>query len=100
MREEEERPLFDELHNWLEAMAPRATPKSPLGKAIGYARNRWLALCRHPEAGRLEIDNGEVERLIRRVARAQELPLRRVGRRGGAGRGGEHDPRDLHPARD
>ena len=41
---------------------------SPLGKAIGYAQNRWAALLRYLEDGRLEIDNGEVERLIRLVA--------------------------------
>ena len=68
LREEKARPLLGELHDWLEAMAPRATPKSPLGQAIGYAQNRWSALLRYLEDGRLEIDNGEVERLIRLVA--------------------------------
>jgi transposase len=68
LREEKARPLLCELHDWLQAMAPRATPKSPLGKAIGYAQNRWAALLRYLEDGRLEIDNGEVERLIRLVA--------------------------------
>jgi transposase len=68
LREEKARPLLCELQDWLEAMAPRATPKSPLGKAIGYAQNRWAALLRYLEDGRLEIDNGEVERLIRLVA--------------------------------
>jgi transposase len=61
-------PLLEELQDWLQTMAPRATPKSPLGKAIGYAQKRWAALCRYLEDGRLEIDNGEVERLIRLVA--------------------------------
>jgi transposase len=68
LREERARPLLGELHDWLEAMASRATPKSPLGKAIGYAQKRWAALTRYLEDGRLEIDNGEVERLIRLVA--------------------------------
>ena len=68
LREERARPLLDELGEWLEEMAPRAAPKSPLGKAVGYTRNRWVALRRYLEDGRLEIDNGEVERLIRLVA--------------------------------
>ena len=55
-------------HAWLEAMKPQALPKSPLGKAIGYTLNRWPALLRPLEDGRLEIDNGLVERLIRLVA--------------------------------
>jgi transposase len=68
LRAEQASPLLDELADWLEAMAPRATPKSPLGKAIGYAQKRWSALTRYLDDGRLEIDNGEVERLIRLVA--------------------------------
>ena len=52
------------------ARAPgaRATPKSPLGQAIGYVRKRWAALTRYLDDGRLKIDNSEVERLIRLVA--------------------------------
>jgi transposase len=68
LREEKAGPLLAELHDWFEAMAPRATPKSPLGKAIGYSQKRWRALTRYLDDGRLEIDNGEVERLIRLVA--------------------------------
>lgn len=68
LREEKAGPLLAELHDWFEAMAPRATPKSLLGKAIGYSQKRWQALTRYLDDGRLEIDNGEVERLIRLVA--------------------------------
>jgi len=68
LREEKASPLLAEFHGWFEAMAPRAAPKSPLGKAIGYSQKRWRALTRYLDDGRLEIDNGEVERLIRLVA--------------------------------
>ena len=68
LREQKARPLLGELCDWLEALAPRVTPRSPLGKAIGYAQKRWPALRRYLDDGRLEIDNGEVERLIRLVA--------------------------------
>ena len=40
LREEKAQPLLSELHEWLEAMSPRARPKSPLGQTIGYAQNR------------------------------------------------------------
>jgi len=56
-------------------MAPQAVPKSPLGEAIGYARKRWRALTRYLDDGRLEIDNGLVERLIRSLLWAKELPF-------------------------
>jgi hypothetical protein len=68
LREAEAQPLLEEFSKWLEAMKVRATPKSPLGRAIGYTQARWTALNRYLEDGRLEIDNGEVERLIRIVA--------------------------------
>ena len=68
LRAEKARPLLDELSTWIESMLPRATPQSPLGRALGYAQGRWTALTRYLEDGRLEIDNGEVERLIRLVA--------------------------------
>lgn len=68
LREQKAKPLLAELEGWLAAMAPRAAPKSPLGAAIGYAQNRWPALLRYLADGRLEVDNGEVERIIRIVA--------------------------------
>ena len=68
LRLERAQPLLDELASWLEEMQPRTPPKTPLGKAIGYTRNRWRALTRYLEEGRLEIDNGAVERIIRIVA--------------------------------
>jgi transposase len=67
-RNERSKPLLDELASWMQQMASRAVPKSPLATAIGYAQNRWSALLRFLDDGRLEIDNGEVERLIRLVA--------------------------------
>ncbi len=68
LREQKSRPLLLELERWLAAMAPHALPKSPLGQAIHYAQKRWSALLRPLDDGRLELDNGEVERLIRLVA--------------------------------
>jgi transposase len=67
-RQEQARPILDELAAWLETMHERVAPKSPLGRAIGYTRGRWPALLRYLEDGRLEIDNNRVERLVRLVA--------------------------------
>jgi transposase len=68
LRQGEAQPLLAELETWLTTMKPQATPKSPLGRAIAYAQGRWSALTRYLDDGRLEIDNGEVERIIRLVA--------------------------------
>ena len=39
-----------------------------MGKAIRYAIDRWEALCRFLEDGRLELDNNRSERAVRPVA--------------------------------
>ena len=62
------RPIFDQFHAWLGAEAPKVLPKSPIGEAIGYARNHWTALVRPLEAGFLELDNGACERTLKPVA--------------------------------
>jgi transposase len=68
VRQERSRPIFDELHAWLQAEAPKVLPKSPIGEAIGYALNHWEALKRPLEAGFLELDNGASERAFKPVA--------------------------------
>jgi transposase len=39
------------------AQRPEVLPKSPMGEAIAYALNNWVALRRYSEAGFLTIDN-------------------------------------------
>ncbi len=52
LRRARARPLLDEFHAWLELAETQALPKSPLGRAITYARNQWPALQIHlPRAG-------------------------------------------------
>lgn len=60
--------MLERFAAWLEDRASRTLPKSPLGEAIGYARNQWPALCRYVEDGALEIANNASERAMRRVA--------------------------------
>jgi transposase len=67
-RQQHARPLLDELQRWLEGQQPQVLPKSPLGQAVGYARNHWEALVRYLEQGYLAIDNNLSERTLRAIA--------------------------------
>ena len=62
------RPQLNDLKHWLETTLRRISGKSELAKAIRYALNRWDALVRYCEDGRLEIDNNTAERAIRAIA--------------------------------
>jgi transposase len=61
-------PVWDELWAWLAEQKPGALPKSPLGTAIGYASNNWVALKRYLEQGFLALDNNLSERTLRAIA--------------------------------
>ena len=67
-RAEKARLTLQAFAEWLEQQAEQVLPKSPLGEAIGYARNQWTALCRYVDDGALAIDNNAAERALRRVA--------------------------------
>jgi transposase len=68
LRQERSVPLLKSFGEWLDRQAAAALPKSPLGEAVGYARNQWAALQRYTTAGFLEIDNNAAERALRAVA--------------------------------
>jgi transposase len=68
LRTERSLPLLDELDAWVDALRPSVTPTSPLGKALGYAAGQRTYFRRCFTDGRFEIDNGRVEREIRRIA--------------------------------
>jgi len=69
-RKEHAAPVMKNLKQYLtdELAKPDVFPKSPMGKAIKYALNRWKYLERYLEDGRFEIDNNLVENAIRPVA--------------------------------
>lgn len=48
--------LLDELEGWFEASLLKIPGESELAGAIRYALNRWVALTRYRNDGRLEID--------------------------------------------
>ncbi|EAU64518.1 transposase and inactivated derivative [Stigmatella aurantiaca DW4/3-1] len=68
LRLEKSASVYTDTFALLEQLKPQVAPKTPLGKAITYAQNRYLPLGRFLEDGRLPLDNGEVERLIRLIA--------------------------------
>ncbi len=62
------RPLLDEMKDWLQQALEALSQKSEAAKAIRYASNRWEALRRYCDDGRIEIDNNAAERALRCVA--------------------------------
>jgi transposase len=57
--------VLDKLRGWIDEHRPVVTPKSPLGKALGYLHRQWDRLCHFIEDGRVEITNNHVERALR-----------------------------------
>jgi transposase len=68
LREQQARPVLEEMKKWLDEHKDKALPKTPLGQALGYALNNWKALCRYLEQGYLAIDNNLSERTLRAIA--------------------------------
>jgi transposase len=64
----ESKPLLTAFGEWLTEQARLVLPKSPIGKAVAYARSNWAALCRYPDHGELSIDNNLAERMLRAQA--------------------------------
>jgi transposase len=67
-RDEQSMPHVNELYRWIHEIHPQLVPKTPLFIATQYAINQETAWRRCFTDGRFEIDNGEVERRIRKVA--------------------------------
>lgn len=60
--------MLEQLETWLNQTLAHVSKKSALGGAILYALNRWKALTRYCDDGRIEIDNNAAERALRAVA--------------------------------
>jgi hypothetical protein len=72
VRQARGKPLLDDLHDWMLTQRRRLSGKSTLGKAMQYALNRWDALARYLDDGRLSIDNNLAERQLRGIALARK----------------------------
>ena len=68
VRQARSRPLLEAMHVWLKATLGKLSQKSDVAVAIRYALERWSALLRFSEDGRVEMDNNAAERALRAVA--------------------------------
>ena len=68
VRQAQSRPLVDAMKLWLEQEHERIPGRAKLAEAIRYALNRWDALTRFIDDGRIELDTNPVERAIRPIA--------------------------------
>ena len=68
VRQARSRPLLEAIQSWLKATRAKLSQKSEMAAAIRYALERWSALLRYCEDGRIEMDNNAAERALRAVA--------------------------------
>jgi transposase len=85
LRQEESRPILDELEPWLRTKLGLISQKTKLAEAIRYALSRWEGLTRFLDDGSIEIDSNVVERSIRPIALNRKNALF-----AGSDGGGEH----------
>jgi len=57
LRQEKARPIWNELHAWLERNLGAAPPQTHTGKAINYLASEWPKLMRYLDDGRIEVSN-------------------------------------------
>jgi transposase len=67
IRNEEAKPILDEIKAWMLASATSITPKSNLGKAIAYLDSRWEDACRFLSDPKIPLDNNLSERALRKT---------------------------------
>jgi transposase len=85
IRQQQSRPIIDDLEAWLRGKLELISQKTKLAEAIRYALSRWAGLIRFIDDGRIEIDNNVVERSIRPIALNRKNALF-----AGSDGGGEH----------
>lgn len=67
-RLKEVKPYLEKIKKWAEEKQPKVLKSSPIGNAIYYFLNEYEELTAFLKDGRYEIDNGWVERVIRKFA--------------------------------
>jgi len=68
MRKEQSEPLMKEFRKWLDQQDGLHPPKSPMGRAVGYALKNWTALGQFLKSEQIPIDNNQAENGLRIVA--------------------------------
>jgi transposase len=67
-REAVAKPLWNELHVWLQLERGRVADGSAIAKAIDYSLNHWSALTRNLLDGEVPVSNNHLENQIRPCA--------------------------------
>ena len=67
-RDAEVGPSMQAIKQWCGWQVEKVPPKSPIGNALNYFLNEYTELTAFLENGRYEIDNGWVERVIKRFS--------------------------------
>lgn len=75
LRQQETRPIMDEIREWLTRQQSLARPKSAFGKAVGYADKQWSALTVFLDDPAVSPDNNLAERMLRRIALARRTSM-------------------------
>ncbi len=65
IRQEQSRPILDELHQWLILQRQKVPDGSGIAKAIDHSLKRWETRIRYCEDGAVPIDNNRAENQIR-----------------------------------
>jgi len=65
LRQQDAKPIADDLHTWLVGNRQKVPDGSATAKAIDYSLKRWDALIRYLDDGAVPIDNNQVENQIR-----------------------------------
>ncbi len=66
-RDEQTRPILDELRSWIDLHRATVPPKTPLGKGLGYLHRQWQRLLLFLDDGNIEATNNRRERELRRL---------------------------------
>lgn len=67
-RQEESKPLFDDMHAWLKRESATLSKSSEVIEPIDYMLKRWDGFARFLEDGRICLTNNAAERALRGIA--------------------------------
>ncbi|HXF52863.1 MAG TPA: IS66 family transposase [Hyphomicrobiaceae bacterium] len=68
VRRQRSRPLADALETWMRQERRKLSSGNPLAKAMNYSLERWAALTRFLDDGRVCMSNNAAERALRGIA--------------------------------
>lgn len=68
LRQTESRVILERMKKWLDQQKANFTPRSKMGRAIGYAQNQWDSLIEFTNDPKLRLDNNFSENALRIVA--------------------------------